>query len=217
MAVFDTFTWTSWAFYGTVFSLPLMKCLSSIYITIVLLPRSSIYWNNYFNCCLAFRVNPCRIHGIYLSLLASLLVLISHMNVNYTVLPCNTQWQMMSYASLFSSFLSLLIFFFPSVSFSAWCSDAGRRQRWPTHVVEQSTWPLHTSTQRTPATLSWAAVAALTTWRQARKWSGRDGSQRWSWPKLKPSAWWTISRVRAADASSYLYGKFKPHGALFIV
>ncbi len=73
----------------------------------------------------------------------------------------------------------------------------GRRQRWPIRAAAPSTWPRRTSTLKMPAILFWAVGGALTIWKPAQRWRGRDGSQHWSWPRPKPSEWWTISPVRA--------------------
>lgn len=82
---------------------------------------------------------------------------------------------------------------------------AGRRRRWLTRVVAPSTWPRLTSTRRTRVTWCWAVGDVLTTWKLPPRWRGRNGWRRWSWPKPEPSAWWTISRVRAPALSNLCF------------
>lgn len=128
--------------------------------------------------------------------LASLLVLIGCRNASCSISPTTfLTWSLV----LMNVCLSF------SVSLSVWYFVAGRRQRWPTRVVEQLTWPQHILTQRMLAILSWAVAVALTTWKLAQKWSVRDGSRHWSWPKLKLFAWWTISLVRTADTDKDMW------------
>lgn len=101
----------------------------------------------------AWLSNTYIIFSISLSLLASLLVHMYYMNVNCTLYMHDDSPRPVSSALLcLLVFLSLSLSF--SVSFSALYFVAGRRQRWPTRVVEQSTWPQHISTQRMPAILS---------------------------------------------------------------